>query len=135
MSKPSDWVQTLSTASEDKLGRTIVSGVLFLPFLVNWIAQLLGFEIFYVADPKIQVVWGSLAQLFGGFPLYRQVWHDRGEGGRSLALWAALLATLLFLVSLYTALLRPEFGVYFSLSALVIFAYFASRWGLARRRG
>ncbi len=133
MSRPLGDAEPLKTTHEDRLGRVVVSGVLFLPFLVNGVSQLLGFEIFYVADPMIQVVWGFLAQLFGGVPLYRQALEHLRHGGNALALWSALLTTAAFLGSLFTALLRPEWGVYFWLSALVTFLYFARRFLLTRR--
>jgi cation transport ATPase len=87
--------------------------VLLLPLLVHVVARALGLAIFYVADPKLQVFWGSLAQLVGGLPLYREAWRHLSRGGYAVPFWFALLSSLVYGVSLYAALVQPGTGVLF----------------------
>lgn len=117
----------------ERLGRVVISGVLLLPLLVHVVARAVGLEIFYLADPKLQAIWGSLAQAVGGVPLYREAWLHLTRGGHGLSFWFALLSSLVYGVSLYTALVRPGTGVLFLGSALLILVAYLLDYLRARR--
>ncbi|MFZ5823016.1 MAG: hypothetical protein ACOY94_01540 [Bacillota bacterium] len=118
----------------ERMGRLVVSGLLTLPLLADLIAEAVGFEVFYLADPKLQVVWGSLAQFVAGWPLYVMAAGHLRRGGAVRAFWICLLSTLIYVVSLYTALVRPGTGVLFlGSSTLILVAYLTDY--LEARRG
>lgn len=120
----------LARLQSERLGRLVVAVLLSLPLLADPIAQALGYEVFYLADAKLQVVWGSLAQFLGGWPLYgialRRV--QRQAAG------FALLASLLYGVALYQALVHPGTGRLFLGAALVILLAYLLDYLAARRR-
>lgn len=123
----------LARIQSERLGRLVVSGLLALPLIVNPIAAGLGFELFYVADPKLQAVWGSLAQLLAGWPLYGEALGHLRHGGAGRALVLCLLSTLLYAAGLYTALVFPGTGAPFLAAALLIVAAHLLNYLEARR--
>jgi len=122
----------LARLRSERLGRLVTAAILTLPLLADVVADLLGFEVFYLADPKLQAVWGSLIQLLGGAPLYQEAWQQlrRGSCGRSF--WFALAATLVYAAGLVAAL---AFGVggFFLVSAGLILAAYLDDYVRARR--
>lgn len=117
----------------ERLGRLVVSGLLALPLLADVIAEAVGFEVFYLADPKLQAVWGSLAQFVAGWPLYVMALGHLRRGGAGRAFWLCLLSTLLYAVSLYTTFVHPGTGVLFLGSAALILVAFLTDYLEARR--
>lgn len=116
----------LARIQSQRLGRLVVSGLLALPLLGNVVAQALGFEIFYFADPKLQAVWGTLAQVLAGWPLYLTALGHLRQGGAARAFWLCLTATLLYGAGLYTAFGPLASGALFIGSAmLIVIAYLA----------
>lgn len=113
---------SVARTRSERLGRLVVSGLLTLPLLAELIAELLGFELFYLADPKLQAVWGTLAQFVGGWALYGLAFRHLRQGGGGRALWLSLISSLVYLISLYLAFVRPGTGVLFLGSASLIFA-------------
>ncbi|MFZ5813822.1 MAG: hypothetical protein ACOY93_00785 [Bacillota bacterium] len=113
----------LAEIRSQRLGRLVVSGLLALPLLADVVAEALGFEIFYLADAKLQAVWGTLAQFVAGWPLYGEaIRYLRRTGGSRRSFSLILLSLLLYGVSLYAALVAPGTGVLFLGSALLIVA-------------
>lgn len=125
----------LDRVRSERLGHVVVSGLLALPLLTDVIAEAVGFEVFYLADPKLQAVWGTLAQLVGGWSLYMGALRHLRRGGAGRSFWFCLLSTLLYGVSLYTAFVQPGTGVLFLGSALlIIVAYLADYLEVRRSR-
>jgi cation transport ATPase len=118
-----------------RLGRLVVSGLLALPLLAHWIAKAVGFEVFYLADPKLQAVWGTLAQVVAGWPLYSMALGHLRRGGAGRAFGLCLVSTLLYGISLYTALATPGTGALFLGSATTIVVAYALDYLDARRSG
>lgn len=120
----------LARLQSERLGRLVVSALLSLPLVADPIAQLFGYEVFYLADAKLQVVWGSLALFLGGWPLYAMALR-RVQG--KFAGFAAL-ASLLYGVALYQALVHAGPGRLFLAAAGVILLAYLLDYLAARRR-
>lgn len=110
----------LARLQSERLGRLVASGLLTLPLLGNLIARALGFEVFYFTDPKLQAVWGTLAQVLAGWSLYGQALRHLRQGGAPLPFWLCLVSTALYGVGLYTAFGHMASGAPFVGSALLI---------------
>lgn len=123
----------LARLQSERLGRLVVSGLLTLPLLADLIAKAFGFQVFYLADPKLQAVWGTLAQFLGGWPLYLLALRHLRRGGAARLFRLAVLSTLLYGVSLYIALVQPGTGALFLGSALLILVAYLTDYLEARR--
>jgi len=99
-----------------------LSFLLTLPLAAHWVAVWLGWRIFFLADPWIQLVWGTLLQMVCGWPFLAGAL--RGGGGRRRGLDAAvtLASWALFGYGLYLTLLRPDVAThpYFQMQAVLI---------------
>jgi cation transport ATPase len=122
----------LAKLRSERLGRLVIGGIVTLPLLADVVTDLLGFEVFYLADPKLQVVWGSLAQVLGGVPLYQEAWLQLRRGTYGRPFWFALAATLVYAAGLVAAL---AFGIggFFLVSAGLILAAYLVEYLRARR--
>lgn len=123
----------LARIQSERLGRLVVSGLLALPLVGNLIARALGFEVFYFTDPKLQAVWGTLAQVLAGWPLYGEALGHLRRGGAPGAFWLCLLSTLVYGVGLYTGLGPLASGAPFVGSALLILLAFLVDYLQAKR--
>lgn len=109
-------------------------GLIFaLPLAGRWVAQGLGWYVFYLSDPGYQWFWGTMVQLFAGLPFYVRTLRDKrrnvvvaipslgiylyslaayrllAAGGRSLPLLFDLAAAVLLVgVCLSRMLERPR---------------------------
>ena len=58
-----------------------VSLLFTLPLLADLVARTLGFYVFFLMDPYIQLVWAAIVQVWPGWALYRTcgkaVWQRR----------------------------------------------------------
>ncbi|HWI65660.1 MAG TPA: hypothetical protein VNT75_27850 [Symbiobacteriaceae bacterium] len=48
--------------------QSLVSLLLTLPLAAHWVAIWLGWRIFFLADPRIQIIWATLLLLAGAWP-------------------------------------------------------------------
>jgi len=87
--------------------------VFSLPLWSDLVAQALGFELFYLADPKLQAVWGTLVQVLGGWPLYADALQQLRQGRAGRAGAVILLSTLLYAGGLYAAVVNVPASFYF----------------------
>lgn len=122
----------LAKLRSERLGRLVTGGILTLPLLADVVADLLGFEVFYLADPKLQTVWGSLVQVLGGFPLYSEAWLQVRRGTYGRFFWYALAATLVYAAAMGAAL-ALGLGGFFLVSAGLILAAYLDDYLRARR--
>lgn len=107
-------------------GRFVVSGLLTLPLVADLVARALGFQVFYLADLKLQLVWGALVQLGAAWPLYGDAWR---HGGRPRVI--ALLSLAFFGYNLAGTFGSHHLPVHYLTSAgLVTLGY---GWDLLRR--
>lgn len=102
-----------SRTRSERLGRVVVTAVFSLPLWADLVAQALGYELFYLADPKLQAVWGTLVQLAGGLPLYADALGELRQGRAGRAAATSLLSTLLYAGGLYAAVINVVANVYF----------------------
>jgi len=89
-----------------------------LPLWADPVAQALGYEVFYLADPKLQAVWATLVQLFGGWAAYAAAL--RRKPGRLAVRAAAVLSTLLWAGGLYAAALNLRANLCFLAAGAVL---------------
>lgn len=114
----------LARIRSERVGRVVTAVIFSLPLWADLVAKGLGFELFYLADPKLQAVWGTLVQLFGGWPLYSDAFRQFRAGGSGRAIGMSLLSTLLYAIGLYTALVNPGTGAPFlASSGLILLSY------------
>ncbi|MFO7273734.1 MAG: hypothetical protein DIU55_002560 [Bacillota bacterium] len=109
-----------------------ITALFSLPLWADPVAQSLGYDVFYLADPKLQAVYAALVQLCGGGPLY--VRAAREARGRRIgrAGWAAVLSTLLYAGG-FTAAVRGAPAIHFFLAAgAVLFAGHVLSWRASR---
>ncbi|BAD41534.1 hypothetical protein [Symbiobacterium thermophilum] len=64
----------------ERLGPLVITVLFSLPLWADPVAQALGYDVFYLADPKLQAVYATLVQLLGGWPLYARA--VRGAAAR-----------------------------------------------------
>ncbi|HYF92061.1 MAG TPA: hypothetical protein VD969_07420 [Symbiobacteriaceae bacterium] len=99
----------------------LVSFILTLPLAAHWVAIWLGWRIFFLADPHIQVVWATILQAAGAWPFVRGAL--RGRGGRR---WFDGLVTFaswgLYGYGLFLTLRHAEVVThpYFQIQAVII---------------
>ena len=123
----------LAKIRSERVGRVVTTCIFSLPLWADLVAKGLGFELFYLADPKLQAVWGTLVQIFGGWPLYADAFRQfrRGRSGRAIGL--SLLSTILYAVGLYAALVSPGTGAFFLASSGLILAGYLADYLRSRR--
>lgn len=115
-----------------------LSFLLTLPLAAHWVAMWLGWRIFFLADPHIQLVWATVLQLACGWPFLAGAL--RGQGSRRGWDLAVTLGTWgLFGYGLYLTFLRPEVAThpYFQMQSVLILTVTLDRLTvavLARRR-
>ncbi|MDF2631138.1 MAG: hypothetical protein K0R39_4969 [Symbiobacteriaceae bacterium] len=115
-----------------------LSFLLTLPLAAHWVAIWLGWRIFFLADPWIQLVWAALLQLVCGWPFVAGAL--RGQGARrSFDGLIALGTWLLFGYGLYLTVRRPDVAThpYFQMQSVLLLAVTLDRLTvavLARRR-
>jgi cation transport ATPase len=99
----------------------VVSLVFTSPLVAHWVAIWLGWRIFFLADPRIQIVWATILQLAGAWPFYAGIRHPKG-GRRSADIAVAAASTALYLYGAYLTLWRPAVTShpYFQVQATVI---------------
>lgn len=125
----------LARLQSERLGRLVVSGLLVIPLLADLVAAVLGFQVFYLADPKLQAVWGTLAQVLAGWPLYGEAVGHVRRGGARRAFVLCLLSTLAYLASLYSAFAYPGLrGLFLGSAGLILAAYLVDYREAKRQR-
>lgn len=109
-----------------------LSFLLTLPLVANWVATWLGWRIFFLADPRIQLVWATILQLACGWPFVAGALRGRGAH-RGLDVVIALGTWALFGYGLYLTLLRPEVAThpYFQWQSVLILAVTLDRLAVA----
>lgn len=78
----------------ERAGPLVVTVLFSLPLWADPVAQALGYDVFYLADPKLQAVYATLLQLLGGGPLYARALREaaaRRFGGAGLPALASAL--------------------------------------------
>lgn len=115
-----------------------LSFLLTLPLAAHWVAIWLGWRIFFLADPWIQLVWATLLQLACGWPFLAGALRGRGAR-RGLDALVALGTWSLYGYGLYLTILRPEVAThpYFQMQSVLILTVTLDRLTvavLARRR-
>ncbi|MEW8979073.1 MAG: hypothetical protein AB2385_11765 [Symbiobacterium sp.] len=90
-----------SRTRAERLGRLVITAIFALPLLADSAAQALGYELFCLADPKLQAVWGSLLQLVGGWPLYADALAEARQRRVGRPALISLLSTVLYGAGLY----------------------------------
>lgn len=102
-----------SRTRSERLGRVVTTVVFSLPLWTDLVAQALGYELFYLADPKLQAVWGTLVQLLCGWPLYTDALQQLRQGRTGRAVATSLFSTLLYAGGLYAAVINARANLYF----------------------
>lgn len=106
--------------------RLVLSALFTLPLLGNMVAELLGWRIFFLADPKIQFIWGSLVQFWAGWPFYVGAYKNLRSGGANMDVLVALGTSAAYLYSVYNTFFNPHathggmMNVYYEASAVLI---------------
>ncbi len=106
--------------------RLALSALFTLPLLANMVAEMLGWRIFFLADAKIQFVWGSLVQFGAGWPFYVGAFKNVRSGGANMDVLVALGTTAAYLYSVYNTFFNPHamhggmLKVYYEASAVLI---------------
>jgi cation transport ATPase len=125
-------------AMEQAAFQLAVSLLLTIPLVAHWVAMAFGWNIFFLADPRIQTVWATLLQTAAAWPFYSRS-LGRGAGTeRGFCRTVALLTTGLYAYGLFLTFARPDVRShpYYQLQACVITGA-TLLWllsGLARRR-
>jgi cation transport ATPase len=99
----------------------VVCFVFTAPLVAHWVAMWLGWRVFFLADPRIQIVWATILQLAGAWPFYAGA--RRGQGARRSADLAVAAATTgLYLYGADLTFWRPAVTShpYFQVQATVI---------------
>ncbi len=91
----------------------VITALFSLPLLADLVAQGLGYEVFYLADPKLQAVWGTLVQVVGGGSVYVHALRQVAGRRVSQAVLLTLLSTLIYAMGLYVAALNRQANLYF----------------------
>lgn len=87
---------------------SLALGILFtMPLLANTVTELFGFHVFFLADPKIQFVWGSTVQAGAGWPFYRGAYRHARSGSIPGDLAVAAGTTAAYGYSVYRTFSRP----------------------------
>lgn len=128
--------------TDDEVGfqafQLLVSFVLTLPLAAHWVAVWLGWRVFFLADPHIQIVWATILLPAGLWPFVAGA--VRGQGGRRLSdAVVTLAASGLYGYGAYLTVWRPQVAShpYFQLQAVIITAVTMDRLVgavLSRRR-
>lgn len=105
--------------------RLALAVIFTLPLLGNRVAHALGYEVFLLADAKIQFFWGSVVQVGAGWPFYVGAYKSLRAGGVNSDVLVALGTGAAYGYSVYGAFFgsRGASGlghVYFEVSAAVI---------------
>jgi len=91
----------------------VTTAVVSLPLWGDLVAQALGYEVFYLTDPKLQAVWGTLVQVLGGWPLFADALKQLRQGRVGRAAAVSLLSTLIYAGGLYAAVRNVAGNIYF----------------------
>lgn len=94
-----------------------------LPLVADWVAAALGWQIFFLADGRIQSVFASAVLLMGGWPLVSGLFQRAWRGPARVAAGLSILAaTGLYAYGLYRTYRRPDLGSHdlFQMEAAVL---------------
>lgn len=116
----------------------LVNFLLTLPLAAHWVAIWLGWRIFFLADPHIQIVWATLLLAAGLWPFVVGTLRERGAR-RAFDGLVALTALALYGYGFYLTVWRPEVPShpYFQVQAVIMTAVTTDRLVgaiLSRRR-
>lgn len=82
-----------------------------LPLVADWVAAALGWQIFFLADGRIQSIFASAVLLAGGWPLVSGLRRRRWSGPSWAAAGLSLLVAMgLYAYGLYRTYRRPDLG-------------------------
>ena len=98
--------------------QSLVSLVLTLPLAAHWVAIWLGWRIFFLADPHIQIIWATLLLLAGAWPFALGALRHRRVSDAAVT----LLALALYGYGTYITFWRPAITThpYFQVQSLII---------------
>ncbi len=106
----------------ERWGPAALTALFSLPLWADPVAQALGYEVFYLADPKLQAVYASLVQLFGGWSAYAGALRELAGRRVARAVPVTLVSTLLYAGGLYAAALNRQAGLWFLAAGAVLLA-------------
>jgi len=99
----------------------LVSFVLTLPLAAHWVAIWLGWRIFFLADPHIQIVWATILLAAGLWPFVAGALRERGAR-RAFDGLVVSAALALYGYGFYLTIWRPEITShpYFQVQAVLV---------------
>ena len=105
--------------------RLTVATLIASVWVADLVAQVMGYYVYLLTDPKVQSVWASLLLVAVGGPILAEAvaeWRRRSVGARSVTIAAAIVP---YVSSLYNTYVDPNreqkvIHLYYWVTALVI---------------